>query len=84
VIDLAIALLPALLLLAALVAGLYPGESRLDRVRRRLRTGMRVAAPSCHSMPTAPERAGPRGATLLAFSMAGRAPPATAGRLART
>jgi hypothetical protein len=65
---------PFLVLFAALVMGLYPGEKLLERlVAGRSRPGRRRrrTAPSLRSRP----RLVPRGGALLAASLAGRAPP---------
>ncbi len=67
-------LAPALLLLAALVFGWYPGERLLAElarawhpIRRRQRT------PSARRL--VPARFFPRGGALLAMALAGRGPP---------
>jgi hypothetical protein len=69
-------LVPALLLAAPLAIRRYPGEEILrslaTRPRRRRRPVSRAAAP-----PRPDLRLVPRGALLLATSLAGRAPPAT-------
>jgi len=72
----AIAIAPALLLLAHLVVGRFPGERLIESLARR---GRGTAAP--HSAqwrqrrPSAPRVYGPRGGTLLAVGLSGRAPP---------
>jgi hypothetical protein len=73
-----LALLPFLLLLASLVAGRYPGERTLARVRGWLR-GRRRARPR-RSVAAADSRSPrhPRGGALIGSSLAGRAPPAPA------
>jgi hypothetical protein len=68
-------LLPALLLLAPLVLGRYPGERLLRAV---------IDRPRCRRAPGKPPRprhiallaSVPRGGALLASALAGRAPPA--------
>ena len=72
--DVLLAFAPLIALLLALAAGWTPGEASLHR----LRLGTRRVSP-----PPAPFTAppfvsavlGPRGALLLAFSIAGRGPP---------
>jgi hypothetical protein len=69
-------LIPALLLLPALLARRYPGERALlafigERRRRRSRSGVRVAPPSPR-----PRAVVPRGGRLIAFALAVRPPPA--------
>lgn len=68
-------LAPALLLLAALACGYYPGERLLVAVTR--------SAPPTHRRagdppprPLLPPRSTPRGGVLLALALAGRGPPA--------
>jgi hypothetical protein len=70
--------LPALLLAVALLGGSYPGERLLrswgrGRSRPRIRGGLPPALPR-------PAAAMPRGGSLIASALAGRAPPlASAG-----
>jgi hypothetical protein len=71
-------LAPALVLLALLVAGLYPGERALERVRlrwapRRLRPARAMPRPG-----RPPVRLLPRGGRLLGASVAARPPPLVA------
>ncbi|HEX2129035.1 MAG TPA: hypothetical protein VHF58_07440 [Solirubrobacterales bacterium] len=67
-----IALLPALLLLLALVGGRYPGERVLERLRARRPAPSRGrAAPA----PRWTRRARRRSGELLARALAGRGPP---------
>jgi hypothetical protein len=71
-------LLPALLLLAALLLGHYPGERlrmRLAGVRSRA-ARLVAAVPSPRHLRFARPRL-PRGGALLGAALAGRAPPAT-------
>jgi hypothetical protein len=72
----ALALLPALVLAAVLLAGHYPGERLIARwgcARPRVRQAItRVLA------PPRPSRALPHGGRLIATALAGRAPPAFA------
>jgi hypothetical protein len=69
-------LAPALLILLPLLGGRYPGEEALARVAgRRPRPARR---PPAAAVPSRRRRAGallPRGGTLVAASLAGRAPP---------
>ena len=76
--ELLIALAPLALLLAALVRGRYPGERKLDRVRRLCAT----ARPLVDGHPTLLALRVPRslrreGGELLAWRLAGRGPPLT-------
>jgi hypothetical protein len=67
-------LLPALVLLGALLLGHYPGERlrlRLARARRSARAP--AAAPPRHPLFAHPRL--PRGGALLGAALAGRAPP---------
>jgi len=71
-------LLPALLLLGALLLGRYPGERlrlRLAGVRARAARAV-VAVPSPRQLLFARDRL-PRGGSLLGAALAGRAPPST-------
>jgi hypothetical protein len=72
----ALTLLPALVLVALLLAGRYPGEQLIERwgrVRPRVRpAAVRVLA------PIRPARELPHGGRLIATALAGRAPPAFA------
>ncbi len=77
--GLLIALAPLALLLAALARGRYPGERKLDRVRRLCAAARRL----CDRQPTLRAPSAPRslrreGGELLAWRLAGRAPPALA------
>jgi hypothetical protein len=73
-----IAALPLLVLVAALLFGRYPGlETALriaDRIAARARRGIARALNSLR--PRRPLTDGSHGGLLLAFSIAGRAPPA--------
>jgi hypothetical protein len=68
-------LAPALLILLPLLSGRYPGDEALVRVAgRRTRPARRAPA----ALPPRRRRAGallPRGGRLVAFALAGRAPP---------
>ena len=67
-------LTPALLLLAALVCGFYPGERLLDALVRR-RWPIRRREPAAATRRLLPIRSFPRGGALLAMALAGRGPP---------
>ena len=72
--SLLIALLPALLLVGALLQGRYPGERVLERLRRI--AGGRRRGHTAGRLPRgAPRRARRRSGQLLAESLAGRGPP---------
>lgn len=67
-------LAPALLLLAALGLGHYPGERLLDAIFRGWAPALaREAEPATRRLP--PARSFPRGGALLAMALAGRGPP---------
>jgi uncharacterized protein YqfA (UPF0365 family) len=68
-------LLPALLLVAALTAGHYPGEVAIAKLRGRMRERRHAAAkvPRPARRARSPRR---RAGELLSNSLAGRAPPA--------
>ncbi len=73
-------LLPALLLLGALLLGHYPGERlrlRLAGVRARMARLAVAVPPPCHHLLFARTRL-PRGGALLGTALAGRAPPPSA------
>ena len=77
-IEIVVAALPLLVLLASLLFGLYPGlETAMriaDRIASRARARLAVALDSRRPRPPAAHAA--HGGQLLAFSIAGRAPPA--------
>lgn len=71
-----IGLAPLLLLVAALLAGRYPGEKALERCRRAIT--ILFARPRLRSLLsgfTLPFTAAIRGGRLIARSLAGRGPP---------
>ena len=69
-------LLPALLLLATLLLGRYPGERLLLAVARRRPPTIVAAEPPAFRLPLYRQRL-PRGGALLGAALAGRAPPPT-------
>jgi hypothetical protein len=74
--EIVIALVPALLLLGALVAGRYPGERTIASLAAKVRQRTPRRAPvSIDPIPRAP-RALLRAGELLARSLATRPPPA--------
>jgi hypothetical protein len=77
-IEIIIAALPLLVLVASLLFGRYPGlETAMriaDRIASRART--RIAAALSTLRPRPPAAHAAHGGQLLAFSIAGRAPPA--------
>ena len=77
-IELILPALPLLLLVLSLLFGCYPGLDtavRLaERIGSRARAGIAAALNSCRPRPPAAHAA--HGGQLLAFSIAGRAPPA--------
>jgi hypothetical protein len=70
--------LPLLALLAALLFGRYPGLDTALRLAERFASGARarVAAALNSRRPRTPAAHAAHGGQLLAFSIAGRAPPA--------
>jgi hypothetical protein len=68
-------LAPALLIIAPLVAGRYPGEKLILELATRSRRRRHWTAPS-RPAPKAPAIWLPRGNRLIAFSLAERPPPA--------
>jgi len=70
-------LAPALLIVAPLLAGRYPGEDLIERFVAERDRHPRRYAPSFRRIPGAPAIWLPRGAGLLAFSLAKRPPPAS-------
>jgi hypothetical protein len=77
-IEILVAALPLLLLVASLLVGRYPGLETAMRLADRIATRARphVAAALNSRRPRPPEAHAAHGGQLLAFSIAGRAPPA--------
>jgi hypothetical protein len=74
-------LLPAMILLAALASGHYPGQrALLELVGKRRHTRRRQHEPSPRP-DHRPRALLPRGARLIAFSLAVRPPPPAAARV---
>jgi hypothetical protein len=71
-------LAPAIVLLALLVVGLYPGEGALQRVRERWAPRRGRASAARPVAPRRPECLLARGGRLLSTPFAGRPPPLTA------
>jgi hypothetical protein len=67
-------LTPALLLLAALACGCYPGERLIEAIVRAWAPAPAREAPVIRGL--LPTRSFPRGGALLAMALAGRGPPA--------
>ena len=74
----ALYLAPALVLWALLSARLYPGERMLERARRAGTPAPGGRPARCARRPRPARRAMPRGGVLVAWRLAGRAPPAPA------
>ncbi|HWM64425.1 MAG TPA: hypothetical protein VNP96_10610 [Solirubrobacterales bacterium] len=70
--------LPLLLLVGSLVLGRYPGLDAAIRLADRIGSwaGIRVATAVSSNRPRRPDAGAAHGGLLLAFSIAGRAPPA--------
>ena len=74
--DVLLFLAPALLIAIPLLGGHYIGEELIVKLAaRRARPPRRSATPSAWPLPPAPVDWRPRGAGLIAFSMAKRPPP---------
>lgn len=70
--------LPALLLFGVLLAGRYPGEETLVRMRRPQTRGRRRTVASSKNSPGRHAIVTPRGGLLIAFALAVRPPPCPA------
>jgi hypothetical protein len=67
---------PAIVLLASLLAGHYPGEENLERLATAFRMGRPKRARAARSpLPRRPRAVMPRGGRLVATSLAVRPPP---------
>ena len=77
-IEFIVAALPLLVLVLSLVIGRYPGLETAMRLAERIASGVRagVSAALNSSRPRLPAAHAAHGGQLLAFSIAGRAPPA--------
>ena len=77
-IEIILAALPLLVLVASLLVGRYPGLERAMRIADRIasRARGRIAAALNSRRPRPPAAHAAHGGQLLAFSIAGRAPPA--------
>jgi hypothetical protein len=80
--ELLLPVVPLLLLLASLSAGVYPGCEAALRLSERLasRSSRRAACGDASTAPPLrrPARSAAHGGLLLALSLSGRAPPAVA------
>lgn len=75
--SVALLLAPALVLLATLAAGLFPGEETIARARARRMRARPVRAPGRIARPKLRDVVRPAGVTL-AYALAVRPPPANA------
>jgi hypothetical protein len=77
-IEFIVAALPLLVLVLSLLIGRYPGLDSAMRLAERIASGVRdgVSAALNSSSPRPPAAHAAHGGQLLAFSIAGRAPPA--------
>lgn len=73
--EIAPALIPLFLLVAALLFGHYPGFETIVRISERLASRHRVRAAKHEPRPRAPRIHAIRGGLLLAFGFAQRPPP---------
>jgi hypothetical protein len=78
--EIGIALLPLLLLLASLLAGRYPGLETIVRLAEQIASWCRPRAASRQTRPKAPRFAAVTGGLLIAFGLATRPPPAALPR----
>jgi hypothetical protein len=77
--EVVLAAVPLLLLLASLLVGFYPGcEAALRLSERIAAAGRRRLAPASAAPPRRPRRSTVRGGQSIGFSLSGRAPPAAA------
>ncbi len=76
--EVVIALIPLLLLLAALLLGRYPGHAAAMRLGEKISSWRRPRVPSRRGLfqPVALDLHPVRGGLLLACGLSGRAPPA--------
>jgi hypothetical protein len=73
--DTLLFLAPALLIVAPLIAGRYPGEELIAKLVAKRSRAPRRSAVAPASAPRPPVAWSPRGTRLLAFSRAERPPP---------
>ncbi len=75
-VEIVVAAVPLLLLLAALLLGRYPGLEAAVRLSARIAAASRQEpAQRRQAMPRRAPRRAANGGLLLAFSLSGRAPP---------
>ncbi|HWP32431.1 MAG TPA: hypothetical protein VNL97_01660 [Solirubrobacterales bacterium] len=74
--EILIALVPLLLLLACLLAGCYPGYETIIRLAEQIASWRRPCAASRQMRPKALRFAAVTGGLLVAFGLASRPPPA--------
>lgn len=74
-IDIALALVPLLLLVVALLLGIYPGCDAIARLAERISSPSRERANKRPSRPHAPRSYAASGGLLIAFGLARRPPP---------
>jgi hypothetical protein len=73
--EIAVALIPLFLLLAALLFGHYPGLKAIVKISERIWAKPRVRATKSQRRPRAPRSHAISGGRLLAFGYAQRPPP---------
>jgi hypothetical protein len=76
--EVALAAVPLLLLLASLLAGFYPGCEAAVRLAERFAAGSAPEAANRQPAPRRRHRSAAHGGLLLALSLSGRSPPAAA------
>ena len=73
--EILLALVPLLLLVAALLLGHYPGVEAIVRLSTRIGSRPRARSAWSQPPPKAPRRRVPAGGLLIAFGLAQRPPP---------
>ena len=73
--EIALALVPLLLLLSALLLGRYPGCDAIVRLSERIASGPRPRTAKSQPRPRAPRSHAVSGGLLIAFGLAQRPPP---------
>jgi len=76
-IEILLASIPLLLLVASLLAGVYPGYEAIVRISERIASGARRWAAKSQSSPHRPVHRAAHGGLLIAFGHAQRPPPLT-------
>jgi hypothetical protein len=75
--EILLALVPLLVLLAALLLGHYPGFRTIVRLAERIAASVRPRGTKEQTRPQAPRSRAASGGLLIAFGLAQRPPPVT-------